>query len=105
MTTTEQINELRDKITTEWTVKITNHDYLNDSRDDVKIQDVTPGAIVMRPAKAWASQGRKFPTTIFTWDGDMEVEGTTVHVFHTPPPHTGKSRRRIKTYKFIAPQH
>lgn len=101
---TEQMNELRKRITTDWTVNIVDHECLNNSRDNVEIREVTKDAIVMRPGKMWASQGRKFSTMTFTWSGELELDGLRVHIFRTPAPHTGKSRRCVKTFEFIPPK-
>lgn len=95
---------LRNEITPGWTVKITDHDYLNDSRDDVTVHLVeSDGSLILRAKRPWSSQGRKFTNMIFEWDGDREVSGRTVRLYHTPPPHTGKSRRLVKTYEFAPP--
>jgi hypothetical protein len=104
MTSSEALNTLRQEITAGWKVKIINHDYITDSRDDVKVVEVRADHLILRPSSPWSSQGRKFPTTNFTWDGDLEVDGRTVHLYHTPPPHTGRSRRLIKTFVFTPPK-
>jgi hypothetical protein len=40
----------------------------------------------------------------FHWDGRKEVDGRTVHLYTTPPAHTGKPRRLIKTFVFSPPK-
>jgi hypothetical protein len=104
---------LRAEVAEGWKVKITDHDYLNDSRDDVTVTRVTDNGLVLTPFRPWSSQGRKFVSMIFTWDkeeegvtgrNDQEVSGRTVHLYHTPPPHTGKSRRLVKTFVFSPPR-
>jgi hypothetical protein len=65
---------------------------------------VTADGLVLTPRKPWASQGRKFPTMNFTWDGDRVIDGNRVRLFHTPPRHTGKTRRLIKTFVFSPPR-
>ncbi|MFK0179644.1 hypothetical protein ACIQVR_27160 [Streptomyces xanthochromogenes] len=96
------MQKLRNAIQDGWIVHITDHDYLDDSRDAV-VENVTSSGMTLRLSKPWTSQGRKFPTMEFSWDGDRSVEGTTVRLYHTPPRHTGKSRRLIKTFEFTPP--
>jgi len=97
------LERLRAEVAPGWKVKIVDHDYLNDSRDDVTVEAGPDGALLLRPKKPWASQGRTFPTMAFTWDGEKEVDGRRVRLFHTPPPRTGKARRLIKTFVFAPP--
>lgn len=88
-----------------WTVKIINHDHLSDSRDDVTVHVVqVDGSLILRTGRPWSSQGRKFTNMLFTWSGDRVITGRTVRLYHTPPPHTGKSRRLIKTFVFTPPR-
>lgn len=103
MTHTDPLTALRAEITAGWTVDITDHDYLGDSREGARVDQVTDDGLIIRPRHPWSSQGRSFPFTSFTWDGDREADGHTVRLYHTPPPHTGKSRRLIKTYRFRPP--
>lgn len=104
MNNAEALAALKAEITVGWRVKITDHDYLNDSRDDVTVTEVVGDEMILRPRESWSSQGRKFPIMSFTWDTDMEVDGRTVRLYHTPPPHTGKSRRLLKTFVFTPPK-
>jgi hypothetical protein len=104
MSNTEAMDALRSEITVGWRVKIIDHDYLNDSRDDVTVEQVTDTGLILYPRRPWSSQGRSLSTMTFRWDGDLEVDGRTVHLFHTPPPHTGKPRRLIKTFVFTPPR-
>lgn len=104
MDNTEALAALRAEITVGWTVKITDHDYINDSRDNVTVAQVRADHLILRPWRAWGSQGRKFSTMTFTWGGDREVDGRTVRLYTTPLPHTGKSRRLIKTFVFAPPR-
>lgn len=104
MTNAEALSVLRAEITVGWCVKIIDHDYIADSRDNVTVTAVHDNHLVLRPKRAWSSQGRGFQTMHFTWDGDMEADGRTVRLYHTPPPHTGKSRRLIKTFIFTPPK-
>jgi hypothetical protein len=101
---TAALAALKAEITAGWRVKITDHDYGNGSRDDVTVIEVRADRLTLRPKRPWSSQGRSFSTMNFTWWGDKEVTGRTVNLFHTPPPHTGKSRRLIKTFTFIPPE-
>lgn len=100
---TDALTTLRSEITAGWTVTITDHDYCNNSRDNVTVSAVHQNGVILTPEKGWSSQGRGFSSTAFTWDGDMEVTGRIVRLYHTPPPHTGKSRRLIKTFVFTPP--
>jgi hypothetical protein len=104
MSNTEALIALKQEITVGWRVKIIDHDYINDSRDDVTVTEVRADHLTLRPKRAWSSQGRSFPTMNFTWGGDRVVDGRTVRLYHTPAPHTGKSRRLIKTFVFSPPK-
>lgn len=106
MSNTEALAVLRSEIAVGWRVKITDHDYLNDSRDDVTVTEVQNDHLILCPKRAWSSQGRRYPTMMFSWDDDdddQEVDGRVIRLYHTPPPHTGKSRRLIKTFTFAPP--
>lgn len=94
---------LRTEIQTGWSVKIIDHDYLDDSRDDVTVTAVTADGLTLTPKRGWSSQGRGYPTMQLTWDGDREIDGRTVHLYHTPPLRTHKVRRLIKTFVFSPP--
>lgn len=96
------MQELRNMIQDGWAVRITDHDYITDSRDAV-VENKTWSGMTLRTSKPWTSQGHKFTTMTFSWYGEQEVEGTTVNLYHTPPSHTGKSRRLIKTFEFTPP--
>lgn len=108
----DDLTTLKAEVEVGWKVKITNHDYLDDSRDDVTVAEVHDGHLILRPKRPWSSQGRQFATMEFAWDeaeegvtgsSDQKVSGRTVRVYHTPPPHTGKSRRLVKTFVFSPP--
>lgn len=96
-------NALIDEIERGWKAQIIDHDHLTDSQDDIAVTAVEDGHLVLTPVKAWSSQGRKYPSMLFTWEGDMEVDGRRVRVYHTPEPYTGKPRRMIKTFIFSPP--
>jgi hypothetical protein len=85
-------------------VKITDHDYLSESRDDVTVTSVGTDYLILLSKKPWSSQGWTFPAMNFAWGGDKEVDGRTVRLYRTPSPHTGKSRRLIKTFVFTPPK-
>lgn len=104
MTDTSPLATLRREITAGWRVKIINHDYIADSRDDVTVTEVRADRLTLRPRQVWSSQGRGFPTMNSTWDGDREVNGRTVRLYHTPTQRTGKPRRLIKTFVFSPPK-
>ncbi|MER6605733.1 hypothetical protein ABT282_07410 [Streptomyces sp. NPDC000927] len=107
MNSTDGIAEIREQIQEGWRVRIIDHDYINDSRD-ATVDAVTPDGLTLRADRPWSSQGRKFPTMNFTWDGDHTVEGMTVHLWTTPNSTTSRStkgvRRRVKTFKFTPPK-
>lgn len=89
------------KILPGWTVDVTDHDYIADSRDGAVVETVTGKGFTYRPRKSWSSQGRKFTVGSVSWEGgDWEFNGLTAMLYHTPPAHTGKPRRLIKTYRF-----
>lgn len=116
------LEELKAVITTEWTVRIIDHGYSNDGRDDVKIENVTERGMTLRPKKSWESQGRKFSTMEFTWDKDpglVEVReaprGTAfsphsvrVDCYYMPKSITSRStpgvRECYKSFVFSAPR-
>lgn len=108
MTNTEALATLRSQITVGWKVKITDHDYLNDSRDDVTVTAVHDDAHILTPRRPWSSQGRKFPHMSFTWSGDLEVDGRTVRLYRTATSITSRSypgqRQLVKTFVFTPPR-
>jgi hypothetical protein len=99
---------LRDKIQPGWRVKIIDHDYLSDSRDDVRVESVTSDGLILRPRKPWTSQGRGYPTMHFTWGGDQEIDGDTVRLYRTATSITSRSmpgqRILTKTFAFAPPR-
>lgn len=103
MSNTEALAALRSEIIAGWRVKIIDFDYINDSRDDVTVIEVRADHLILRSKEGWASQERGFPAMTFSWGGDMQVDGRVIRLYHTPPPHTGKSRRLIKTFAFAPP--
>lgn len=80
-------------------VSITDHDYGKDSRADCTVTAVHGDRVEITPRRSWSSQGRGFDSTHVTLSG-LEWSGSTGHLYHTPPAHTGKSRRLIKSYRF-----
>lgn len=108
MHNTDAMAALRAEITEGWTVKIINHDYITDSRDDVTVTRVRDDGLDLTAKRAWASQGRKFPTMNFTWGGDREVTGRTVRLYSVGTSITSRTtpgvRRLIKTFVFTPPR-
>lgn len=96
MTLIEQVGE-------GWKVAIFDHDHLSESRDDVTVTAVGSDHLVLTSKIPWVSQGRSFSSTKFTWDGDKEVDGRRVRLYHTPRANTGKPRRLIQTLIFTPP--
>lgn len=89
-----------------WRVKIVDHDYGPDSRDDVVVTPFGDGdGVILTPKNPWSSQGQKYPTMTLWWKchPDFEVSGRTVRVYHSPSPHTGKPRVVAKTFFFSPP--
>lgn len=103
-TAADALAVLRAAITPGWTVDIIDHDYMPDSRSAVRVDRVSADRLILRPALPWSSQGRKYPTMSLTWDSDLVADGYTVRLYRTPPPHTGKSRRVVKTFTFHPPR-
>jgi hypothetical protein len=105
---TDAITALRNEITAGWKVKITDHWYLSESRDDVTVDQVTDTGLILRPRRPWASQGRSFTTMFFHWDGDLEIDGRTVTTYRTATSITSRStpgqRQAVKTFAFIPPK-
>jgi len=101
--TDNRIAALAAEVQVGWTVDITDHDHLADSREGAAVERIIDGDLILKARRPWNSQGRSFPHMSFTWTGDLEADGHTVRLYHTPPPHTGKSRRLIKTFRFHPP--
>ena len=102
------LEELKAAITTEWTVRIIDHGYTNDGRTDVAIEKITEDGFTLRPKQPWTSQGRKFSTMEFSWDGDLGMEGMTVTLYYTPTGTTSRTRAGVrqaaKSFVFSAPR-
>lgn len=98
------MSDLRSEITEGWKVKIIDHDYGANGRDDVTVTEVTDEGLTLTAKRPWTSQGRSFRTMDFTWAGDREIDGRTVRLYRTPPAHTGKPRVLIKTFEFAPPR-
>lgn len=99
---------LKAEVAEGWKVKIADHDYLGDSRDDVTVTAVTEDGLVLTPKRPWASQGRSFRTMNFTWSGTREVTGRTVRLYTVGTSITSRStpgvRRLVKTFTFSPPR-
>lgn len=105
----ERVAALRSRITAGWTVDITNHDYIADSHDGALVERITDdGALIIKPRKGWSSQGRGFGFTRLTWDGEMDADGDTLHVWTIPTGVTSRSTpgvpHRVKSYRFHPPR-
>lgn len=105
------LDELRAQLADGWTVKITDHDYLNDSREGT-LYNVTPEGFRVRFKRPVQSQGRTYPGSLFLWDlrdGDKHVrEGNTVHFYVMGRSLTSRTTpgklRLCKSYTFSAPK-
>jgi hypothetical protein len=108
MSNAEALAALRAEVTVGWRVKITDHFYLSESRDDAKVTSVLDDAFILTPRRPWSSQGRSFPHMPFTWTGDMEIDGHTVRVYRTATSITSRSypgeRQLVKTFVFSPPK-
>jgi hypothetical protein len=80
-------------------VSIIDHDYGPDSRTDCTVTGVYGDRVEITPRTPWKSQGRRFATTFLT-PSSLVWSGSVGHLYHTPPAHTGKPRRLIKSYRF-----
>lgn len=104
---TAALAALREQITTGWTVDITGG-YLVDDREGARVEQGPNDTLIFRPRRPWSSQGRKFPTMTFTWDGDMEADGHTVRLYHTATGTTSRSwkgqRQVVRTFRFHPPR-
>lgn len=105
----ERVTALRARVTAGWTVDITDHDYISDSRDGALVERITDdGALIIKPKKGWSSQGRGFGFTRLIWGGEMDADGDTLHVWTIPTGVTSRSTpgvpRRVKSYRFHPPR-
>lgn len=101
---------LRERVTTSWTVDITDHDYISDSRDGSPITGVTeqPPGVVITPLKPWVSQGNRFRTMRLNWVDNMVTEGNTVRLYRVPTRTGSRSTpgvpSLVKTFRFHPPR-
>ena len=102
---------LRARITEDWTVDVVDHFYLSESRDGARIERVTAADLVIRPRKAWGSQGMRWPTMTLTWNvqgEDFEVDGEALTFYRTATAITSRSypgqRQAVRTYRFHPPR-
>lgn len=102
------LEELREAVQVGWTVRIIDHGYTADGRDKVAVEEVTANGLILRPRRPWASQGMKFFTMELSWDGDVEVEGMTLHCYYTPTGTTSRTwagvRQLSKSFVFTPPK-
>jgi hypothetical protein len=109
MTDINALRALAAQIQPGWTVDITDHDYLSDSREGAVVESVTADQITVRPRRPWSSQGRRFRTMRIEWDDrDLEVDGYVLRLYTTPASTTSRStrgvRRIVKTFWFRPPR-
>lgn len=100
--------QLRAKITTDWTVDVIDHDYADDSRDGARITEAHALGVIIKPGRAWSSQGRGYPTMSVRWSPDMVAEGNTVHLYRVPTSTTSRSTpgvpHLVKSFRFHPPR-
>lgn len=104
-----RVAALRARITAGWTVDITDHDSISDSRDGALVERINDdGALIIRPKKGWSSQGRGFGFTRLTWDGETDADGDTLHVWRIPTSTGSRSTEgvpgRVKSFRFHPPR-
>lgn len=97
------LKDLINRISTGWTVNITDHDRGNDGREAARVEVRDQGIIRMIPKAPWTSQGRSYPhmDIDFTNGGDWVADRNTVRLYRTPAPHTGKPRVLVRTFTFF----
>lgn len=104
------LEELREQIAEGWKVRIIDHDYGSEGRDDCEIREVEKGGFVIVPKKPWSSQGVKFTFRHFIWEttNELVADGLKIHVYVMPTAITSRStpgvRRLSKTYVFTPPR-
>lgn len=102
------LDKLRAEVAEGWKVRIVDHDYGSESRDDVTVTKVTADGLTLTAKRPWSNQGRKFPTMRFSWEGMSEVTGHTVRLYTVGTAITSRSmpgvRRLIKTFNFEPPR-
>lgn len=76
----DDLAALIEEIEAGWRVDITNHDYIDDSRDDAEVTEIRDDGVILHPKRPWSSQGRSFSTMHLTWDG-LEVTGRTARLY------------------------
>lgn len=105
----ERVAVLRARVTAGWTVDVTDHDYIGDSRDGALVERITDdGALIIKPRKGWSSQGRGFDFMRLTWDGELDADGNTLHVWTIPTSTGSRSTpgvpHRVKSFRFHPPR-
>lgn len=97
----------RPNIVEGWTLKIIDHDYLNDSRDNVTVTHVSDDGATLQPRRPWSSQGMRFRTMDVSW-ARLEWEGNTARLWTVPKSTTSRSTagvpRLVKTFEFAPPR-
>lgn len=98
---------LRERITTEWTVDITDHDCLSDSREGAAVDTVTAHGLILRPRRPWSSQGNPLPTMTLPWSDCMVAVKNVVGLYRLPTSMGSRSTpgvpALVKTFRFNPP--
>lgn len=110
------LDELKALITDKWTAKVLDHDYVNDSRDDVAIEDVTEDGLTLRPKRSWGSQGHTYPTMELSWarEETAATHGYRIeqgpagrfiyHVTRNKATSRAGANHLVKSFTFIPPK-
>lgn len=105
--TDNDLSALIEEVEVGWRVDIANHDYGDDSRDDVEVTEIQDDGVILRPKRAWSSQGRSFPTMHLTWD-NLEVTGRTARLYIMGTSITSRTtpgvKRLARTFTFRPPR-
>jgi hypothetical protein len=103
----DDLAALIEEVEAGWRVDITNHDYTNDSRDDVEVTEVRDDGVILRPKRPWSSQGRGFSTMHLTWE-NLEVTGRIARLYIMGTSITSRTtpgvKRLAKTFTFRPPR-
>lgn len=104
------LDELLSTVQVGWKVKITNHQYGSEGRDDCTVVDLLESGWTIKPRRPWMSQGRYYRTLNLSLEGgdDFEIDGLKLTTFYTPTAITSRTtpgvRQPVKTYTFEKPR-
>lgn len=104
----EGMQAIRSEIQVGWRVDMRDYAYTPDSREGTVVA-LDESGITIKPSRPWRSQGMTFPLTLLLWvphpgSSEREYGHRKVHLYRTPPRHTGKPRELARTYTFTPPR-